>query len=404
MLYINIFIYLLTKLYYMAKNLVGPPVTGEDFIGRKNEIERAISILEQGNSILLASPRRVGKSSFSQKMLDVFSQMGYKSIYLDLQGVKDEQEFGDRLAYELRKIQAQESIISNIKGKIEGIFGKVKKIDFKGVGVEFKENSDKFYEKVESLLSVDEKYLIVVDELAIFLQALESSYGIEHVESFMNWFRKIRISKHKNIVWILCSSISITNYVSKNKISHTINDVVSLNLGEMTSNEATELLLELCDGISIKRFSESEVSYILTKLGWKLPFFIQMFFQYYQAGIKSKDYEELSIENIVDIIIDKIIKEHQISSWSERLAGYGKYTKSAQLLLNYLCQPGHKSVRSHLETIVSSACPKGDDTAMVYAEVRQMLENDGYIMETESGDLVFRSPIIRQYWFSKFVK
>lgn len=59
MLYIKFFIYLLTKLYYMAKNLVGPPVTGEDFIGRKNEIERAISILEQGNSILLASPRRV---------------------------------------------------------------------------------------------------------------------------------------------------------------------------------------------------------------------------------------------------------------------------------------------------------------------------------------------------------
>ena len=86
------------------------------------------------------------------------------------------------------------------------------------------------------------------------------------------------------------------------------------------------------------------------------------------------------------------------------MAGYGKYTKSAQLLLNYLCQPGHKSVRSHLETIVSSACPEGEDTAMVYAEVRQMLENDGYIMETESGDLIFRSPIIRQYWFSKFVK
>ena len=43
-------------------------------------------------------------------------------------------------------------------------------------------------------------------------------------------------------------------------------------------------------------------------------------------------------------------------------------------------------------------------TAMVYAEVRQMLENHRYIMETESGDLVFRSPIIRQYWFSKFVK
>ena len=55
----------------MAKNLVGPPVTGDDFIGRKNEIERAISILEQGNSILLASPRRVGKSSFVKRFMEV---------------------------------------------------------------------------------------------------------------------------------------------------------------------------------------------------------------------------------------------------------------------------------------------------------------------------------------------
>ena len=40
----------------MVKNLVGPPVTGDNFVGRRNEIERAVSILEQGNSLLLASP------------------------------------------------------------------------------------------------------------------------------------------------------------------------------------------------------------------------------------------------------------------------------------------------------------------------------------------------------------
>lgn len=60
----------------MVKNLVGPPVTGDNFVGRRNEIERAVSILEQGNSLLLASPRRVGKSSFSQKMLEVFEHKG----------------------------------------------------------------------------------------------------------------------------------------------------------------------------------------------------------------------------------------------------------------------------------------------------------------------------------------
>ena len=91
----------------MVKNLVGPPVTGENFVGRTNEITKAVSILEQGNSLLLASPRRVGKSSFSQKMLDIFAKKDYKTIYFDLQGINSEQEFGDRLADKLQEIQNQ---------------------------------------------------------------------------------------------------------------------------------------------------------------------------------------------------------------------------------------------------------------------------------------------------------
>lgn len=388
----------------MVKNLVGPPVTGDNFVGRTNEINRAASILEQGNSLLLASPRRVGKSSFSQKMLDVFAGKGYKTVYLDLQGVNSEQEFGDRLADKLREIQSQEFTLSYLKDKIGELLGKVKKLDVRGIGVEFRDDPEKFYKSVESLLASDGRFLIVVDELAIFLQALEETSGFEHVESFMNWFRKIRIDRHENIGWILCSSVSITNYVSKNRISHTINDIVSLSLGEMTAAEAIELLQELCDGAGIARFDDEQIGVILTGIGWKLPFFIQSFFQYYQSGIRSGQYIGIPIGEVTYSIIGQIIREHQVSSWSERLSGYGRYEKPAQVLLNYLCQPGHKSQRSHLETIIAPACPDGEDAGVVYAEVRQMLENDGYLMETGEGQVVFRSPIIRQYWFTKFVK
>ena len=107
---------------------------------------------------------------------------------------------------------------------------------------------------------------------------------------------------------------------------------------------------------------------------------------------------------VVDEIVSIIIREHQIATWSERLSGYGTYEKPAQLLLNYLCQPNHKSERSHLETIISPACDSLEDGGKVYAELRQMLDNDGYLMESNQGDIVFRSPIIRQYWYNKFVK
>ncbi len=388
----------------MVKNLIGPPVTGDNFIGRKREIEKAVSILEQGNSLLLASPRRVGKSSFSQKMLDIFSTKNYKPIYLDLQGVKSEQEFGDHLAEKLKEIQYLERVIPTIKDKIGSFFNKVKKIEIAKVGVEFRENPEKFYKAVENLLTTEEKFLIVVDELAIFLQTLENNSGLGNVELFMNWFRKIRIKRQENIVWILCSSISITNYASKNKISHTINDVVSLSLGEMTSDEASELLLKLCEGASINKFNNKQIDIILKKIGWKLPFFIQSFFHYYKQGINDGQYKDITTEKLVDLIIKQIIQEHQVSSWSERLTGYGKYENSAQTLLNYLCQPEHKSNRNHLETIIAPACPEGEDIGIVYAEVKQMLVNDGYLMETEDGEIVFRSPIIREYWFNKYVK
>ncbi|MDR3286973.1 MAG: hypothetical protein LBT27_05990 [Prevotellaceae bacterium] len=48
-------------------NKVGSVVEGNNFFGRTKELERALELLENGNSLILAAPRRVGKSSFSKK-------------------------------------------------------------------------------------------------------------------------------------------------------------------------------------------------------------------------------------------------------------------------------------------------------------------------------------------------
>jgi len=53
-----------------VKNVVGAPAEGNDFFGRTKEIERAIELLEDGNNLILAAPRRVGKSSFARKLIE----------------------------------------------------------------------------------------------------------------------------------------------------------------------------------------------------------------------------------------------------------------------------------------------------------------------------------------------
>ena len=185
-------------------------------------------------------------------------------------------------------------------------------------------------------------------------------------------------------------------------MSYTINDISSFPLGEMAYEEAAHLLKELCYGQGVEVFSDDDIDVILEKIGWRLPFFIQLFFKNFIQNQAS--YKGQPMDKVVDEIVSIIIREHQIATWSERLSGYGAYEKPAQLLLNYLCQPNHKSERSHLETIISPACDSLEDVGKVYAELRQMLDNDGYLMESNQGDIVFRSPIIRQYWYNKFVK
>ena len=85
------------------------------------------------------------------------------------------------------------------------------------------------------------------------------------------------------------------------------------------------------------------------------------------------------------------------------MKGYGADQIIARSLLNYISQPGAKTDRGSLKAVIGQCC-QPQDVDMRLSNVRQMLERDGYIMSIEDGSIVFRSPIIRDYWFKKFVK
>jgi len=73
---------------------VGPPVEGDDFYGREAELQYAWKYhISKGVSLLLSAPRRVGKSSFAKKMIEIAKGYGWKTLYLDVEGISTEAEF-----------------------------------------------------------------------------------------------------------------------------------------------------------------------------------------------------------------------------------------------------------------------------------------------------------------------
>lgn len=384
----------------MIRNLIGPPVTGTDFIGRERELSDAWKAIEDTNSLLLASPRRIGKSSFAMMLAQKAEAQGWNALYLDLQGLKDEGDFISLLIKKLNKIKEKNSIIELTKNKIHALLSTIKKVDAFKITLEFQKNPEDSYEKLTKAFQLPQRTLIVIDELVLFLQELTKKGSIDRAENFLNWLRSIRQKEAKKVSWVFCSSISIHGFVSQNNLTYTINDVAPFNLGEMTMEEAT-LLLKSLDESYGTNLSDNDIQYILKRIEWKLPYFIQLFFNKLVSNKERNNGKEF--EENCTMIFREIIQEHELDTWSERLAAYGADEKAARTLLSYLCQPDHKSERSFLEEVIKDKIPEQADVKEKYAVIKRMLETDGYIIQDENG-IHFRSPIIREFWFNRYIQ
>ena len=63
---------------------VGKPVTGEEFIGREAEIEMMIEYISMGQNMVLIAPRRFGKTSLVQEVLNRVKQKKNYKAFVDV--------------------------------------------------------------------------------------------------------------------------------------------------------------------------------------------------------------------------------------------------------------------------------------------------------------------------------
>ena len=82
---------------------IGTPVEGMDFYGRKKEIELAQRRL-QGNNLMLAAPRRVGKTSFAKIVMQKMGEQSWNGVFVDLEGLTETSAFFTTIHKELLKL------------------------------------------------------------------------------------------------------------------------------------------------------------------------------------------------------------------------------------------------------------------------------------------------------------
>lgn len=383
-------------------NKIGPPVEGDDFFGREKEIRLANRLLDRRHSLLLSAPRRIGKSSLAKKLLDEKKKQGWKCVYIDLEETNTEDGFLRLVIDAFSSNGIWKHVVSEAAQKLTSVFGKIEKVSIGPFEFNFgkKEERENLYKNLKELIRHDENTFIVIDELTLFLGILNKSEdGIEKVTYILNWLRSLRQVEKTKIRWLFCGSVGLRNFASSKNLSYTINDLTEFTLDELDRKEAAGLLFELGKSEEIE-MNDEIINYILDRLSWNIPYFIQVIF-----SKLAEDYDGALTYDKVDAAYKKLCSENYLSTWSERLGEYQEYELPARHILKLLStQPAGVERNILLDRLMTGQEPSNvEKVDLALSKILEMLENDGYIMK--NGALrTFRSPLLRDYWFDKFVR
>jgi len=259
----------------------------------------------------------------------------------------------------------------------------------------------KLFNELENSFDHAQNTLIFVDELGVFLNKYEKNNNVQDAENLLNWFRSIRQVSNTKIKWVFCSSVGIKNFTSRHDISYTINDVEPNEINAFNESTAKELINLLAFSKKIQ-ISDEVVATMLVQLEWYLPYFIQLLFKemysaYFKTGV------EIDVQ-LVKNSFENLSKNSYLDTWDERLKYYYEKEVVARKILNELAKMETTAPRNKLFDLIHSPKELKEKTTDLLGDLLRMLTNDGYLIQDENDNFGFRSPLLKKYWYYKFLK
>ncbi len=375
----------------------GNPVSGDDFYKREHLIDKAWDLIESGNHILLAAPRRVGKTSLMYYLRDNPKE-NFIFLYLDTESINNENEFFRRIVNKALKtdfIKGSQKVRSFLEQHIPTI----KKIGPDGVEFGVSEEHDYLDMLTRILKSTaceEKKLIIMLDEFPETLENIIKDEGENEGRHFLQSNRELRHDSElcDHVQFIYTGSIGLENIVSKLNAMKTINDLSRLKIPPLQKEEAKDLIGILLEHVKFK-LSEKLIDYILQKIEWLIPFYIQLVLQELKFLHRDKSLKTITRSTIDHAFSEMLEQRHHFENWHDRLrnAMKGNDYNFVKELLN---------IASEKDTITSNeifnlAVKYGLESS--HKDLVGSLVYDGYI-NNDDDDHVYRynSPILRMWW------
>lgn len=393
----------------MVRIVIGQVVCGEEFWNRKRELADIWRALET-SSVLLTAPRRFGKTSIMQRLVDS-PKNGWNAFYLDTEGIMGPQDF----LIEIIAVLAHDKAFKLFLGKA-GIFwgGLLNRIDEIGVS-EFKislrqELAQEWQEKgrqfIGLLKELQTRTILILDELPILIDNIAKKHSNNTAMDFLSWLRSLRQMPdlREKVRWVTGGSIGIEKVLQHIGFgTNVINDLERIHIREFGNKEAKDFIEAILrSNLETSESSKDVIGKFLEVIGIPIPYFIQIL-----VRESLNEMEHLGKKVLSQEIIEQAYEQRVLASYNrtyfeyyyERLRHYydDETQKVAKELLTEVARSSRLTKKQLWNKYQALTKDKGDKDSFSY--LLSDLENDFYLKSDSNRDIFsFATKVLRDWW------
>ena len=370
---------------------------------RERETAELWRQIQDGKNLLMLAPRRIGKTVLLHHLRDTAADHGHRAIVLDVEGFREEKDFfrqccaaiQEELSTGTRVMTAFGERLSRIwRGGEEGG-------DWRHwlTHTDWKDFADHLLAHLDDH-GEDPPWLILVDELPIFVQALQTHDGATGLGDFLYWLRNLR-QKYPRVRWFYTGSIGLDGLARRHNVEGALNDLDPFPLGPFPPETARAFLNWIAQRRSCAMTPEA-AERILQRLGWLSPYYLEKIAED-ACGIARNNNTGIDVntaETALDNMLD-LSKRLYWSSWREHLDRNIPEPERGRLyvLLQTIAQtPDGATPDTLLQSLNRGGEPVGP------GGLRDLLDTllaDGYL-DIEAADAGhryrFRMNLLREWW------
>lgn len=399
---------------------VGNFVTGDKFWNRDREIKTFVEYLDEGAHILMAAPRRIGKTSLMREVA-LRVQDRYYCLHVDLQKSESSADAVAELGkatHPHKKIWTKTTEV--FKNIVDWTTENIQDFNIDEIGITLRSGmtAGDWQAKGDQLFSTmsetDKPVIVFFDELPILINRLLKGkeyreYRItperrQVADAFMSWIRDNSIRHKGRVSIVITGSIGIEPALRQADLSASLNTFTPFVLPAWSQETAIGCLNALANQYGIS-FHKDALYRITEKLGYLIPHHVQLFFDNIYVDSKLHSWKEVTVDRVDKIYKTRMlsIQGHaELSHMEERLKmtfGLEVYPIALEILTE-AAVTGYLDAKAAL-TICKDYVFEGLTSKDVLRDILEILQHDGYLQQ-EGEEFVFVSNLLKDWWKRRF--